>query len=168
MPNVNVILSLTVEDDDGEIFAVPLYATAADTATIANIVTAAGAMANLVDDVLDGKIIKVGVRLDLTLPVGLKGSAVAGSEIERTGLYNFSAANTKYDHGVDFPAMALTTLVSGTNQIDTADAAVVALVGEMTTPSGVLNWSDKYGNDISALKSGRKTFRKHRKSTKLH
>lgn len=168
MADVNVILSLTVEDGDGEIFAVPIYAIAADTATIANIITAAAAMANLVDDVIDGKIVKVGVRLDLTLPVGLKGSAVAGSEVERTGLYNFAATGTKYDAAIDLPAMALSTLVSGTNQIDPANTAVAALVSELVTPGGSLSWADKYGNSIDSLKTARKTFRKHRKSTKLH
>lgn len=165
MASVSVIVSLTVEDGDGEIFAVPIYGTAADTATIANIVTAVGTLANLVDDVIDGKIVKVGVRLDLSIPAGLKGSAVAGSEVERTGLYNFTAINTKYDAALDLPAMALSTLISGTNTIDPANAAVTALVAELVTSSGSIDYADKYGNSISALKSARKTFRKHRRST---
>lgn len=165
MPSVNVILSLTVEDGDGEIFAVPIYGTAADTATIANLITGIGTLANLVDDVIDGKIVRVGLRLDLSLPAGLKGSAVAGSEVERTGLYNFSAINTKYDAAIDVPAMALSTLVSGSNTIDPANAAVTALVGELVTSSGSIDWTDKYGNSLDALKNARKTFRKHRRST---
>lgn len=166
MADIRVVISVTVQDADGEIFAVPLYANIAEATSLTAIQTAMDSILNIIDDVIDGAITRAGVRIDLTLPVGLKASAVAGSETERTALYSFSAAGTNYDASFDFPAMALATLVSGSNTVDPDNTEVSALVSEFIGPSTAIHWTDKYGNDLVALLRARKTFRKHAKSTK--
>jgi len=166
MADLGVIVSVRIADSDGEIFSMPLYGTAADTVTLAQIVTAVAAIVTDLDAVLDGKIVKLGACIDVTLPGGLKTDPVAGSEIERTALIRVDNPDSPRGWSIDLPAFAYDKFNTGTNQVNMADTDVAALASNFSVNAGNIVWTDPYGNVLGDLLSGAKTFRKHRGSTK--
>lgn len=165
MADLGVIVSVRISDTDGEIFSMPLYGTAADTVTLAQIVTAVAAIVSDLDAVIDGQILKLGACIDVTLPGGLKASPVSGSEIERTALFHLENPSNRA-FGLDIPAFAYDKFVAGTNLVNMADTDVAALSTNFSVNAGNIVWTDPYGNVITDLLEGVKTFRKHRASTK--
>jgi len=164
--DLGVIVSVRIADADGEIFSMPLYGTAADTVTLAQIVLAVAAIVTDLDAILDGKIVKLGACIDVTLPGGLKTDAIGGSEIERTGLLRTASAGAPRSWSLDIPAFAYDKFISGTNQISMVDSDVQAFATNFSVNAGNIVWTDPYGNVLDDVLSGVKTFRKHRGQTK--
>lgn len=166
MADLGVIVSVRISDADGEIFSMPLYGTAADTVTLAQIVLAVAAVITDLDAILDGKVIKAGCCIDVTLPGGLKTDPVDGSEIERTGLLRTANATSGRSWSIDIPAFAYDKFVSGMNQVNMVDSDVQAFATNFSVNAGNIVWTDPYGNVLTDILSGAKTFRKHRGQTK--
>jgi len=166
MADLPIIVSVRVSDADGEIFSMPLYGKAADTVTLAQIVLAVAAVVTDLDAILDGKIVKLGACLDVALPGGLKTDAVGGAEIERTGLIPMVNADVPRTWSNDIPAFAYDKFVSGTNRINMTDSDVQAYLTNFSVNAGNIVWTDPYGNVLTDVKEGVKTFRKHRGQTK--
>lgn len=158
------IISVTLQDEDGQSAALKMFADIASTDTIADLNTWAAAYLPKVDAITDGVIKSARAIVDLTLPGGLKSSAVSGAEIERTGLFNFSVNSSKYRQSLDVPTMANSKTVG--NKISLADTDVAAWISLiLTLTNGVRAVSEWDANLLAAL-DGAKTFRKHRRSAK--
>lgn len=148
-------VSYAVEDYAGKNAIVRVFVDA--TATLAEIQSMSDAMAAELDPITDGKIVGATVNLALTLPGGLKASAVAGSDINRGINWAFTAADTTYGHTIRTPAPP-DAIVDGEAIVpnaDTNDWITACLDGDAVTEP-----SDEYANDLTAAKSQKVTFHK--------
>lgn len=163
-----VTVSFRVKDADGEIFSMPLYGTADDASTITELIGEISNMGTLVDAILDGQVVAAGICIDIGLgAMTLKGSPVAGSEVERTGLIPFVVGSTGRTWSADLPAFKYADFLSGTNLINMAQTDVAAFTSALMTGGGHITWSDPTkGYNLPAVGQGTKTFRKHRRQTK--
>ncbi len=159
MPNVLTSASFHVIDADGEKVSNVLWKQYPDTTTLATVQSTADTLGGLMDAVLDGKLFKIRICLEFQ-PTGVKSDAVAGSEIERTGLVQFDTSALLRNFSVDLPAFAASKFLG--NKINLADTDVSTLLS--TLISG--GWADPFNNTLSEVLTGVKTFRKHRKQTK--
>lgn len=162
-----VQISVRIADADGEIASMPIYGFAADAVTLLQLIGDVQNIVSSLDDILDGKVLKIGVCLDVVLPAGLKGAAVAGSEIERTAIFPMEIPGSGNKHlSLDIPAFAYSKFFSGSNQVNMADTAVSAFWNNLFTPVHFhMSLPDVVWSPIAPT-SGAKTFRKHRKQTK--
>lgn len=126
------------------------------TATLASIATWIQGLGVAIDSVTDGQITKIRISLLIPLPGGIKASPNANSVNERTGLITFSASGTPNAYGVDVPGF-LPSLFAG-DALPSA-GAVATLESYLTTVSGTIVATDRYGNALVARKRGKKTFR---------
>jgi len=162
-----VTFSMTIEDDDGERFSMPLYGLFDDaTATLAELIAYVQTLGEDVNDVIDGAIKKASIALNLdTTDWSIRATPVAGCEIERTGLISFNLASSSYSYGVDIPAFAEAKFVG--NNIDTGDTNVAALISQLEATSSTFQAVEPVsGKAFTDVRSAKKTFRKHRKQTK--
>lgn len=151
------LLSVQVTDADGKVKTMPLYF--ASTTTLAELQGYADDMLPLLDAVIDGKITQATVTLQLTLVGGLKGSAVDGNRVREGALLRFPADNTIYKHGIFVPSWKNTgfagDVVLQTGAYNTFQATISAGAGDP-----VIEVTDEYGNDLNAILSGERRFRK--------
>ncbi len=157
MANVNCVFSAHVVDDDGEKTSTPFFRTLADTVTLANLVSYGDLLATDLDATLDAKVYKIRVCLEFE-PTSVKANPVAGSEIERTGLFNMDLTGQVRSFGIDVPGIAQSVLDG--NKINLEDTAVATLMSLLNS------YTDPFHNAIQGVNSGVKTFRKHRKQTR--
>jgi hypothetical protein len=138
-----------------------MYFNMPDSATLADLVTAAGTIITDVDAVTDGQILGVSLDVQITLPT-VKTAPVAGAEIERGGLFNFSQENVKYRFGILIPAFKKSLIVNG--RINLAATAVTTFIGAVTAIGGDLDFISTGGNLLVAFTDALINFRKHRKA----
>lgn len=158
------IISVTLSDEDGQRAALKMFCNIAGTDTLADLNTYAATFLPKVDAVTDGKIESARAIIPLTLPGGLKSSAVSGAEIERTGLFNFSVTGSKYRQSIDIPTMANSLTVG--NKIDLTQTDVAALVSLLLTLTQGVQATSEWAAVLVAALDAAKTFRKHRRSAK--
>jgi len=166
MALVPVILSMTVEDADGERMAAPIYGIFNDAvSTLGELVTYVTTLIEDTDAVLDGKVVKAAISLSLDLSgAEVKASPAVGSEIERTALVSFNLMSSSYSYGLDLPAFAAEFYVG--NAVDQGATEVAALINQLLATSSTFQAVEPVsGKAFSDVRSARKTFRKHRKST---
>jgi len=162
-----VTFQMTIQDADGERFSMPLYGLFNDeVATLANLIAYVTTLAEDVDTITDGQIVKVSFSMALdTGEMTLKGAPVANSEIERTGLISFNLEASPYSFAIDVPAFAVSKFTG--NAIDTDDVDVAALISQLQAVSSTFQAVEPVsGKAFAEVRSARKTFRKHRGSTK--
>jgi len=155
------IFSYTVRDADGNERAVPIYCTLTGTLTITQLNAISVAISAVLDDVLDGQIVKGTLTLGMDLDSGIKTAPVAGSNVQETGLLSFSADGTVYTYSIDIPAFFQNGFSQDT--IILAQTQVENFTDFVTTPASGFTGSDKYENALVTVIAGKKTFRKHRK-----
>jgi len=162
------IYSYTVQDSRGVKATVAVY-TAYDAATE----TAAALLGNWadlggdIDALTDGKIIHGKVIIPALPDPAWKAAAVADSDVERTGLFNFRPTDFTYVEGVDIPAISLSVL-NADGRINLAAGAVTAFVADMTQNTGIggsntVFAQNKFEVALKILVDVMTTFRKHRK-----
>jgi len=151
------ILSVQLVDADGKPKTMPLYF--ANTTTLAELQDYADAMLPLLDVIVDAKITAATVQLQLDLVAGLKASALDGNRVREGALLRFPAADTIYKHGIFVPSWENAgfagdvALLTGAYQ--TFQATISAGAGDP-----VVSPTDEYGNDLGAIISGERKFRK--------
>lgn len=153
--------SFTLRDSDGdtttEVIHVP-----DGSATLVELETFGQMAGDLLDAISDGVLDRVVLTVSIPLSGNGKVSPVQFSEVQKGGLFGFSALGTNYRHSVRVPAM--TPALFAGNAVDTADADVAAFVTAMETGINVggkiLLPCDKYGNDVQSLISARKSHRR--------
>lgn len=102
------------------------------------------------------------IEIGVALPGGLKGAAVADSDCEEGGLFNFSANGTDYAFGVRIPALVQGVFAgSDINMVHaTVTPFTASMVAGLLVGAVNVNPSNEYENDLTGVLSGKKSFRK--------
>lgn len=162
MANLLGHTSVTIADSLGVSASVPFYLQFPDSSTLAQVNTAIQAILTDLDDVTDGQILRATIEIDAILPGGLKSGPVAGSEVERGGLFNWYQTGIKYKFGVLVPALAASVIVDG--KINLGDTAVTTFLALITAIGGDAEWVSTAGRLLTTLADALIVFRKHRKA----
>jgi len=156
------ILSIEITDAEGVTASSPIYLNVPSTVTVADLTTLAGEYMTLLDAIIDGQI--TGATYHIVPAAGaftgLKSAPVAGSNVESTGLFNFSQTGIKYKFGIDVPSIANSKIVGG--RVNLSDSDVAAWMGFMTTVHLTVTVVSKFVLTLVALIDALRTFRKHR------
>lgn len=122
-------------------------------------------MAQLLADMSTGRITHASfcIGLDLTTAT-IKAVASGLSDIAQKGLFGFSTDVAGFRTKTKLPALSETSILSGTDKIDQADADVAAFISAMETgivvTAGTVSPTDMRGNDIVTTDYARELFRK--------
>lgn len=132
--------------------------------------------AALVDAVIRGKIVSVGISLSINLSADFVGDAAeALGDVEEKGYFQFVTDNGFYT-AMNIPTFDETLVTAGTNQINTTNADVSALLQAIVVglpvlvgqPSAaVVEPCDTRGENISALSAALEVFQSSGKSRRL-
>jgi hypothetical protein len=156
-------IMISIQDEKGKTSTTELNvppATAYDDVRIM-----AGQMATLIDSMISGAIIRIGIVDSVDLPAGIAAAPGAGSDVEEGARFQYRTANGFYS------AMRLATfdesrIVAGAATVDLTDADVAAFVTAMTDGldlsgaggSGTIQPCDKRDEDLTALEFAREQF----------
>jgi hypothetical protein len=151
--------SFTIVDELGVEAANTYYAVMDPTQTIAAAVTAWTDLYNVLQPVTDGSIVRG--HVDILLEPGSISPAVAGSRVEQTGLFNFSATGTTHKFGEPVPAFSSSFIT--TTGINLSDSTVAAFYNFLATTLTVLEWTSNNQQKLIALLDAVLSFRKRRK-----
>jgi hypothetical protein len=144
------VIGITVQDAYGD--EKPLTSYIPGTVSLADIQTGVTALAPNLDAVIDPKILRAFVTIGLTLPGGLKSSAIAGQDVHNGALNSYSAANTAYRFSQYVPGWKL----AGFNDKTVIDTGIYnTLIDQIASL-----YSDKDGNLLDAFLEGKKVRRK--------
>lgn len=135
------------------------------TVTLTNWTVFAGQMALLINDIITGAITRIGLVASVTLPVGLRATPGANSDVEEGARFQYKTTNGF------FTAMRLPTfdeqfVLPGTATVDIADTDVAAYVTAMTGGidltgvggTGTVAPVDSRNEDIVTLDSAKEQF----------
>lgn len=159
--NMTNIISFSVEDSDGDVTSVPVYVP--ENLTLTDYTEYAQDIAPKLDAVSGGVIRGITLQLNIPLPGGLANTPDAGIENQRGANFSFNTP-TRYSHTVRIPAVK-DALFSG-KSVNTSDVDVTALTDALIntfnapTDAGAVIPSNPYGDDLTALRSAVKSFRK--------
>ena len=160
MADIDCTVEYQIQDDNGLVNPMTLYAKIVDTKTLADIQTGLNALTPKVAAVVDGAMPKINVTLHMAVVSG-NASPVAESNNNETGNITFEVADIKYPPTVNIPNFKDPLAVQG--QIANS-GATATLVTEIVTPTGSwCSFTDKYLNDITGLLGGRTSFRGNRR-----
>lgn len=155
------IITYSIQDDNNGQKSLPIYFSRS-ALTLADIQAAANAYTPLLDAVIDGVITGVSTTLDLTLAGGIKSTPVASSQVERGALLTYNASGTAYSFSQSVPAWkgSLFNIDSPIVASGAGLAFVNAIVSGAGTTGSEVGPTDKYLNDLIALRKAVKNFRK--------
>lgn len=132
-----------------------------DSVNIDVLKTFAGSTAALVDDLIKGQIVDIGIGMTVALPGGLKASPVATADVEEKARFQFTAASGAIT-GFSLPTYDETFTIAGSGNVDTANATVDTFVDRILEGQTVLavnvSPSDDRGSDITGLSSARESY----------
>jgi hypothetical protein len=109
-------------------------------------------LANL-DAVTDGQIISSEVVVLPALPGGLKASPGAGSRVEQTGIFDYSALGDSHLWGFAVPAISNAVISGGKIVLTTGQPARVLADYLAAGGSGSLTWTNAVSQALSAFAS---------------
>lgn len=159
------IFSYTIADENGDTATSDLYvAYDAATETVASLLGAAAAFGGLIDAVTAGKIVEFNVKINALPDPAWKAAAIADSDIQKTLLENFVAADTKYPQDFTVPALRGTLVGTDGKPILTAGGAIALLNAAIVVGSGAVFPNNKFLLDLTALRDAAVTFRKRKGS----
>lgn len=153
-----ILVSFGIQDGKGDVNSLVVYLPAAT--AVSDALAFGTAFSTLVDAVLDSKVVSGSIALPVTLGT-IKASPVTASDVQEGGLLGYTAAGTNYRSTFRLPGIG-EAFVSGKSVLTTgAMATLIAAFISGLTPAGTLvTMTDKYGNDLTALESHVKSFRK--------
>lgn len=133
MATKQILLSYHLVDELNVEAVVNIYATVADTATVAQIDTDYTTLGTAID-LITGAYISKG-KWSLIMPnQGVKTGATSGSRVEQTGVFDFRNASTTKLQGIALPALLNSLLTGGRiNESATAVSGFSALLSTGTT-----------------------------------
>lgn len=153
----------SIQDEKGKTSTTEINLATATTFADADIM--AGQMALLIDDMITGAITRIGIVATVDLPVGLKATAAANSDVEEGARFQFRTANGFFS-GLRLPTFDEAAIIAGTKNVDLTDADVAAFVTAMVSGldtsgaggSGVIVPVDKRNEDLTALEFAKEQF----------
>lgn len=149
------MLSYSMIDDAGKRDTVRVFLPA--NTSLADCQTFSDTFAADLDAVTGAVIESAAVSLALTLPGGLKVTAVADSFKQVGANWGCGAANTNYRHTVRVPAINPSLLVDG--QVDVAAQDIIDFGVDLTAGVGAIDPCDEYGNDLDSIIEVSPSFR---------
>lgn len=152
-------VSFTIVDELGVEASNTYYAMLDTTQTVATVITAWTDLYNVLQPVTDGSIVRG--HVDILLEPGSITPSVAGSRVEQTGLFNFSATGTTHKFGEPVPAFSNSYI--GATGIDLTATAVAAYYNFLPATLAALEWVSANNQKIVALLDAVLSFRKRRK-----
>jgi len=155
------LLSASLHDAIGVPSTTNLYLKIPDTVTVANLATFVQDYSAVLDPITGAQIDRMDIKINLPFS-GAKSAPVAGSEVEKTGLFNFEQAGSFYKFGIDIPAIAASVLTSG-GLIDLTNTDIQAWITFLGTVTAGITVVSKFLNALVALLDALISFRKHRK-----
>jgi hypothetical protein len=161
-------MSTTIRDEPGERSAVSLYFTFPDTLTLAQVVTYLQTGITRIDAITDGVIDRAKFVVDVPLPGGIKPTPAPGSDNEETGLFTFQLSEIpSKSWAADVPAIAQAVLdASHPNRIDLTNGDVSNFVTYVVSSGAGSPTNNLWSSLLSGVRTGLKTFRKHRRQAK--
>lgn len=123
-----------------------------------------------INQLITGKIVRIGIGFTVDLPSGLRAVAAANSDVEEGARFQFRTAGG-YHTAMRLPTFDESYIVPGTREVDLTDADVTDFTDSMVTGApvvalgGVLSPSDTRDDDIVELKAARESFQSSRKSS---
>ena len=166
MANVNGNFSFSITDEVGVRSALTLPVRFADTATLAQLDTAWGAMKALVHAIVGGSVGKG--RVSFEEVVAAPAAAAADSRVEEVGLFDFAITGSTHKQGIAVPSLLDSKAPLGRiNLADTDVAAFTAAISAAITGGGVYATPDgvALGALVDAFSSTRKRRRQLRSLT---
>ena len=151
------LISYSIKAAVGKPKSLPIYVPTSGL-TIANAQLFSDDMAAALDAVTEGVIETASVTFTLTLPSGLKTTAVTNSDIQEGALFSMTPANTAYNQGIWVPAF-LQSLFAG-EDVPYASGAAATFKDLLINGSHTVLPSDRYANDLVGITSAVKTFRR--------
>jgi len=158
MADLQVLISTTLIDADGDSKTFEIPAVVADTVTLAQLQTYVTGTQDLIDVATEAKIVGTNMTLSFVNSETNKASAVAGSDVEEGALIGFSVTGSKYRNSVYLPAV-IEAAKSG-NAINLAQTDLAPLIARMIGAHSNVTAGNKFGMPNSAAVSGKKRFRK--------
>lgn len=160
------IFSYSYEDENGTKGVTNIFvAYDAATETAASLLGAAAAFGGLIDAVTGCLITEFNVIINALPDPSWKDAVAADTDVEKTLLMNFNAADTKYPQDVTVGGV-LPSLIDTDGKPIIASGAIKALVDAIVAGSGAVFPNNKFLLDLTSLRDATVTFRKHRGSVK--
>lgn len=130
----------------------------------------AAELAKIIDPIITGAIIRIGVAFQVTLPGGLASTPAANTDVEEGARFQWRTVNN-YMASNRLPTFDEQFIQAGTREVDQTDANVAAFVNAILTGinltgvggSGTIQPSDYRGEDITAIDTAREMFQSSRK-----
>jgi len=130
--------------------------------TLAQLTEFGQEMAQLIDGCIDGQITEIRLISTIPLPAPLKDAPVALCEVQKGALFLFGAAGTEYKHSIRFPSWTPSKFTG--KEVNQAATNVPELITGLLTGVDcaglVIPPCDKYANDLTALVTAKKSFRR--------
>lgn len=154
--------SVSILDADGNVRSIPLYFTYDSAATLSAILAYCAVTLGMLDNIIDGQIVKQTIALEISLPGGIKTAPVAGSNVQESGLITFlTNAPVKRSFSQDLPAFAQSKFVG--KVINLADTDVADWTARfVATGTTLLGSNQDFLAALVSATKGVKTFRKQR------
>jgi len=156
------LISISQKDYLGTKASLDTFVNIVDTGTLAQIATQVADYVALVGAIVGPQGLDVQVKIHLPV-TGLPATPVAGSENEKTALFEFTQADSRYTSSVDVPGILESKIVDGKINVS-GDADVSAFLTWFTSSHTPISVVSKYGNILQLFQSSALTFRKHRRS----
>lgn len=127
--------------------------------TQADLIETLPALAEALDNVVDGVIEDATITLPLVLPGGLKTEAIEGNTVREGMILSYDAAGTSRRYSLYIPSANNANFTGDT--VDTDVVATDALVGLIADSiASEPDQTDEFGNNLVAFIGGERTFRK--------
>jgi len=160
--------SYTIRDESGDKATSLLYvAYDAATETVAALLGAAAAFGGLIDAVTGGVITEFNVTIPALPDPAWKDNPDADSDVQKTLLENFTAADTLYPQEFIVPALKGSLVDVNGHPILTSGGAIDAMNDAIVAGSGAVFPNNQFLLDLTALRDAAVTFRKRKDSRKL-
>jgi len=150
------LLSVRLVDVYGKAGHVNIFVPSAT--TLAQVQAYYDTVALTLDAITGAKIDSATVALALVNPGGLKAAAIADQPIQWGANWGFDVLNTPYRWTMHVPAI-LSSLVTG-EDINRADADVVAFEADLVTGDGTVAPTGRDGGDLVSVLDAKVSFRK--------
>lgn len=132
---------------------------------VADVILFAADMAQLIDAMVDGRIVSINGSFSITLPGGIKGTVTAGADREEGARFGFDVTGGVFKTAVRIPTFKESLIVAGSSIVDLEDSDVAAFVDAMTDgidpaggATGLIQPCDKRNTDIITLGSALENF----------
>jgi len=162
------IFSYTIRDESGDKATAALYvAYDAATETVSALLGAAAAFGGAIDAVTGGVITEFNIKIPALPDPAWKDVPDTDSDVQKTLLENFNAADTLYPQEFIVPALKGTLVDANGHPILTSGGAIDTMNDLIVAGSGAVFPNNQFLLDLTALRDAAVTFRKRKDSRKL-